>query len=141
MKTIIDLFTGSSKSLYIALIILGLGFVGISSLSLSLYGDKAALQTTIIDNNATIEKQNKLIDAQAKEVKRLDKDLAQTKADLQMQNAINAQYAIDIARKEKEYQEALAKKPLFRTQYVTVERTDNEAKDLQNFVIKWRDKK
>ena len=140
MNTLIGLFTGTQKWVYIALVVCALGFAGMTKLSVELHADKAALQTTISDQNTTINERNALIDVQVKEVKRLSKDLAQTKADLQMQNALNEQYAVDMEKAKRTYEEAMAKKPPFRTQYVSAERTNDEAKDLHAFVKKWRTK-
>jgi len=140
MSALLGLFTGDSKWIYIALIVCGLGFAGMTWLSVEQYADKAVLNQTISDQNTTITEKNKLIEAQAKEVKRLDKALSQTKADLQMQNDRNERYAVDMEKAKKTYEEAMAKKPLFRTQYVNIERTNDEAKDLQTFVKKWRTK-
>ena len=139
-NTVLGLFTGTQKWVYIVLVVCALGFVGMTKLSIELYADKAALQTTISDQNTTINERNALIDVQVKEVKRLSKDLAQTKADLQMQNALNEQYAVDMEKAKRTYEEAMAKKPPFRTQYVSAERTNDEAKDLHAFVKKWRTK-
>lgn len=147
MSALLGLFTGDNKWVYIALVVCALGFAGMTKLSVELYADKAALNTsinakekTIIDQNTTINERNALIDVQVKEVKRLSKDLAQTKADLQMQNALNEQYAVDMGKAKRTYEEAMAKKPPFRTQYVSAERTNDEAKDLHAFVKKWRTK-
>lgn len=140
IKTIVDFFTGSSW-LYIALIALGLAFAGATALSVSLYGDKAALNAMIEAKNGVIKDLNTTVNDQKEKIDTLGKDLAQTKADLQTQNAINEQYAIDSAKKEKEYQEALAKKPPFRTQYVQAPRTSNEAQDLLNLIQTWRTQK
>ena len=139
-NTVLGLFTGTQKWVYIALVVCALGFAGMTKLSVELHADKAALQTTISDQNTTINERNALIDVQVKEVKRLSKDLAQTKADLQMQNALNEQYAVDMKKAKRTYEEAMAKKPPFRTQYVSAERTKDEAKDLHAFVKKWRTK-
>lgn len=131
---ILSLFTGGSKWIYIALVALSIALIGVSSLSISLYGDKSDLEEKVIFTN-------KILDEQAKELKKINKELAQTKADLQTQNALNEQYAVDIQKRDKEYQEAMAKKPTFKTEYIQIDRTDNEAQDLINFVKKWRDKK
>ena len=132
-QTIVGLFTGSSKWLYIALVVLALTCISLGSLSISLFADKTALHVSIADKEEQIE-------TLKKEHKELSEALAQTKADLQMQNALNVQYAVDIEKAKKTYEEAMAKKPPFRTQYVTIERTNDEAKDLQAFVKKWRTK-
>lgn len=134
MSALLGLFTGDNKWVYIALVVCALGFIGMTKLSVELYADKAALQTTISDQNTTINERNALIDVQVKEVKRLSKDLAQTKADLQMQNALIDQYKVDIAKKQKEFEEAMAKKPKIVTNIKYVPTGDNECKDLQNII-------
>ena len=140
-KTMLSIFTGSSGWLYIALLVLGLGFIGTSWLSVGLLEDKAGLHVNVAEKEKLIKEKEELIEAQVKEIKRLDKELSQTKSDLQMQNALNEQYAIDIEKAKKAHEEAMAKKPLFRTQYVTTERTKDEAIDLFNFVKTWRTQK
>ena len=141
LKTMLSFFTGSSGWLYIALLIFGLGVIGTSWLCVGLLEDKAALHVKVEEKEKLIKEKEELIEAQAKEVKRLNKDLAQTKADLQMQNALNEQYAVDIDKARKAHEEAMAKKPLFRTQYVTIERTNDEALDLLNLVKTFRSQK
>lgn len=136
-KTILSFFTGSGW-IYGVFLFLCVGVIGTSWLSVSLLKENSALHVSIEGKESELKERDKLIDAQAKEVKRLDKELAQAKADIQTQNALNEQYAIESAKKEKAYQEALAKKPLFRTRYITIERTNDSAKDLDNFVTKWR---
>lgn len=140
-KTMLSIFIGSSGWLYVVLLIFGLGVIGTSWLCVGLLEDKAALHVKVEEKENIIKEKKELIEAQAKEVKRLDKELSQTKADLQMQNALNEQYAIDIEKAKKAHKEAMAKKPAFRTQYVKPERTDNEALDLLNFVKTWRTQK
>lgn len=140
-KTILSIFTGSSGWLYIALVVCGLGFAGMTWLSVGLHADKVGLHVKVKEKENIITEKELLIEAQAKEVKRLDKELSRTKADLQMQNALNEQYAIDIEKAKKAHEEAMAKKPLFRTQYITIERTKDEAIDLLNLVKTWRTQK
>ena len=143
-KTLLGLFTGSSKWLYIALAVLSLTCISLGSLSISLYGDKQALHVKVKSAQEALEKlekeHKKKIEKLEKAKEELSEALAQTKADLQMQNALNVQYAVDMEKAKKTYEEAMAKKPPFRTQYVTIERTNDEAKDLQAFVKKWRTK-
>lgn len=134
MNTIIGLFTGTQKWVYIALVVCGLGFAGMTWLSVELYADKAVLQTTISDQNTTINKNNELIDAQAKEVKKITSNLAQCNADKQTQNALIDQYKLDIAKKQKEFDEAMAKKPKIVTNIKYVPTGDDECKDLQNII-------
>ena len=70
-NTVLGLFTGTQKWVYIALVVCALGFAGMTKLSVELHADKAALQTTISDQNTTINKNNELIEAHAKEVKKI----------------------------------------------------------------------
>lgn len=132
METLIGLFTGTKKWVYIALIVCALGFAGMTWLSVEQYADKAALQTTISDQNTTINEKNELIDVQAKEVKKITSNLAQCNADKQTQNALIDQYKVDIAKKQKEFDEAMAKKPKIVTDIKYVPTGDDECKDLQN---------
>lgn len=138
MNTLIGLFTGTQKWVYIALVVCALGFVGMTKLSVELYADKAALQTTISDQNTTINEKDKLIDAQAKEVKKITSNLAQCNADKQTQNALIDQYKVDIAKKQKEFDEAMAKKPKIVTNIKYVPTGDDECKDLQNIIDEYR---
>ena len=131
MSALLGLFTGDSKYVYIALLVCGLGFAGMTWLSVELYADKAALQTTISDQNTTINEKDKLIDAQAKEVKKITSNLAQCNADKQTQNALIEQNSIDMAAKEKEFKEAMAKKPKIVTNIKYVPTGDDECNDLK----------
>jgi seryl-tRNA synthetase len=133
-NTVLGLFTGTQKWVYIALVVCALGFAGMTKLSVELYADKAALQTTISDQNTTINKNNELIEAQAKEVKKITSNLAQCNADKQTQNALIEQNRIDMAAKEKEFNEAMAKKPKIVTNIKYVPTGDDECKDLQNIM-------
>ena len=131
MSALLGLFTGSSKYVYIALLVCGLGFAGMTKLSVELYADKAALQTTISDQNTTINEKDKLIEAQVKEVKKITSNLAQCNADKQTQNALIEQNRIDMAAKEKEFKEAMAKKPKIVPNIKYVPTGDDECKDLK----------
>lgn len=133
-KTILDFFTGSSGWVYGMFIFLCVVIIGTSWLGVSLLQENSALHVKVTERD-------KLIDVQAKKVKRLDKELTQAKADIQTLNALNEQNAIESEKKEKSYQEALAKKPPFRTKYIPMERTNDSAKDLDNFVTKFRSTK
>ena len=134
MSVLLGLFTGSNKWVYISLIICGLGFAGMTWLSVEQYADKAALKTTISDQNTTITNQNKLIDAQAEKVRKLTSDLAQRNADIQTQNALIEQNRIDMEAKEKELKEAMDKKTKIVTNIKYVPTGDDECKDLQNII-------
>ena len=133
-NTVLGLFTGTQKWVYIALVVCALGFAGMTALSVNLYADKAALQTTISDQNTTINEKDKLIDAQAKEVKKITSNLAQCNADKQTQNALIEQNRIDMAAKEKEFKDAMAKKPKIVTNIKYVPTGNDECKDLQNII-------
>lgn len=134
MGTILSLFTGSSKWVYIALVVCALGFAGMTKLSVELYADKATLQTTISDQKTTIEEKNELIEAQAKEVRKLTSNLAQRNADIQTQNALIEQNRIDKEAKEKEFKEAMAKKPKVITDIKYIPTGSDECKDLQSII-------
>lgn len=137
-NTVLGLFTGTQKWVYIALVVCALGFAGMTKLSVELYADKAALNTsinakekTISDQNTTINEKDKLIDTQAKEVKKITSNLAQCNADKQTQNALIDQYKLDIAKKQKEFEEAMAKKPKIVTNIKYVPTGDDECNDLK----------
>ena len=66
MSFLLDLFTGSSKWLYIALVVLGVGFAGATALSISLHADKAALNATIDAKNGVIKDLNTTVNDQKK---------------------------------------------------------------------------
>lgn len=133
-NTVLGLFTGTQKWVYIASVVCALGFAGMTKLSVELYADKAALQTTISDQNTTINKNNELIEAQAKEVKKITSNLAQCNADKQTQNTLIEQNRIDMAVKEKEFKDAMAKKPKIVTNIKYVPTGNDECKDLQNII-------
>jgi len=141
LSTVLGLFTGSGRWLYIALVVCVIGLMGISWLSVELYADKASLETTICNQNKSIKEKDELINTQANEIKKLDKALTQTKEDLHIQNALNEQYAVDIKNAERKHNEIMAKKPTFKTQNNIPKRTDNTVKDLDNFITNWREVK
>lgn len=134
MGTILGLFSGTQKWVYIALVICALGFGGMSKLSVELHADKAALQTTISDQKTTIEEKNELIEAQAKEVRKLTSDLAQRNADIQTQNALIEQNRVDKEAKQKEFKETMAKKPKVITDIKYISTGSDECKDLQSII-------
>ena len=137
-NTILGLFTGSSKWLYIALVVLGVTCVSLTSLSVSLYGDKQALHVSLTDKEEQIEtlkKEHKeKLETLEKERKELSASLTQRNADIQTQNALIEQYRIDMASKEKTFKEAMAKKPKIVTDIKYIPTNTDECKDLQNII-------
>lgn len=79
MGTLLGIFTGSSKWLYIALVVCAVGFVGASALSISLFVDKEVLQETN-------EKQEKSITKQASDIKDLQNTLVEKRGLIEAQN-------------------------------------------------------
>ena len=134
MSALLGLFTGDNKWVYIALVVCALGFAGMTKLSVELHADKAALQTTISDQNTTINERNALIETQEKEVKKITSNLSQCNADKQTQNTLIEQNRIDMAAKEKEFKDAMAKKPKIVTNIKYVPTGYDECKDLQNII-------
>lgn len=56
LSTVLKLFTGSTKWLYIALAVLALACISLGSLSVSLYGDKQALHVKVKSAQEALEK-------------------------------------------------------------------------------------
>lgn len=56
LSTVLGLFTGSNKWLYIALAVLALTCISLGSLSISLYGDKQALHVKVQSAKEALEK-------------------------------------------------------------------------------------
>lgn len=134
METMISLFTGRSKWLYIGLLVCGLGFAGMTWLSVEFYADKAVLRTTISGQKNAIDEKNELIEVQAEEVRKLTSNLAQRNADIQTQNALIAQNTVDKEKKQKEFDEAMAKKPKIVNDIKYIPLGLNECKDLENII-------
>jgi len=84
----LDLFTGLSKWLYIALVVMGISLASITYLSISLYGDKSAL-----------ELQNKVLGNRVTELTTENKDLlrrvSEKSSEIALQNKIAEQNKID----------------------------------------------
>lgn len=88
MSFILDLFTGTSKWLYIALVVMGISLASITYLSISLYNDKSAL-----------ESQNKVLSNSVTELSTENKDLlrrvSEKSSEIALQNKIAEQNKID----------------------------------------------
>ena len=88
MSFILDSFTGSSKWLYIALVVMGISLASITYLSISLYGDKSAL-----------ELQNKVLGNSVTELSTENKDLlrrvSEKSSEIALQNKIAEQNRVD----------------------------------------------
>ncbi len=137
-KTLLGLFTGSSKWLYIALAVLALTCISLGSLSVSLYGDKQALHVKVQSAKEALEKLAKehkeKIEKLEKEKEELSEALAKRNADIQTQNALIEQNRVDLVAKEKAFKEALAKKPKIVTDIKYIPTNTDECKDLQNII-------
>lgn len=100
MSFLLSLFTGGSKWLYIALLALSVAFIGVSSLSISLYADKASLalqSKTQGDAITKLTSDNKELLKQVSE-KRKEIDLVN---EIAKQNAIDKEKNIQIVKSEK----------------------------------------
>jgi len=132
MSFLIDLFTGSSKWLYIALLVCAIGFVGASALSLSLYGDKAAL-------NATVKKQTETITKQASDIKELQNTLVVKRAEIATQNArvkeLEANIKIGQENAKKEIEAIASKYEVLRQSLnFKVDENATNANDVKSFI-------
>lgn len=100
MSLLLSLFTGSSKWLYIALVALSVAFICVSSLSISLYADKASLALQSKTQAGTITElttDNKDLLEQVSE-KRKEIDLVN---EIAKQNAIDKDKNMQIVKAEK----------------------------------------
>ena len=88
MSSILELFTGSSKWLYIILAVMGLALISITSVSISLYG-----------SNSALELQNKVLGNSVTELATENKDLlrrvSEKSSEIALQNKIAEQNKID----------------------------------------------
>lgn len=88
MSFILDLFTGTSKYLYIALAVMGLALISITSVSITLYG-----------SNSALELQNKVLGNSVTELSTENKDLlrrvSEKSSEIALQNKIAEQNKID----------------------------------------------
>ena len=107
MDTLIGLFTGTSKWLYIALVVCGLGFFSTSALSISLFADKTALKNTV-------ETQSKELTKKANEIKALQDTLVVKRGEIEAQNARIKQMEVD---KKANEEKAEKEKALIQTKY------------------------
>jgi len=100
MWAVLSLFTGSSKWIYIALVALSLAFIGLSTLSISFYADRAslALQSKLQGDEITkLTSDNKELLKQVSE-KRKEIDLVN---EIAKQNAIDKEKNMQIVKAEK----------------------------------------
>ena len=94
MGTLLGIFTGSSKWLYIALIVCGLGLAGMTALSINLYADKAVLDKSVSDAQDKIKELK-----EAKDQLQIDKD--NLKEVITKMEALSEQAEADAKRKAK----------------------------------------
>lgn len=136
MGTLLGIFTGSSKWLYIALVVCAVGFVGASALSISLFVDKEVLQKTN-------EKQEKSITKQASNIKDLQNTLVEKRGLIEAQNTRIKQMEVDKAKNEAK---AEAEKALIQKRYDSlrgslnfkVDENATNANDVKQFVNGFR---
>lgn len=130
MSFILELFTGSSKWLYIALVVMSISLASITYLSISLYGDKSAL-----------ELQNKVLGNSITELTTENKDLlrrvSEKSSEIALQNKIAEQNKIDttanINAVKKEKIEIEAKYKILRAS-LNQWKGDNNATSCQNAI-------
>lgn len=130
MSFILKLFTGSSKWLYIALVVMSISLASITYLSISLYGDKSAL-----------ELQNKVLGNSITELTTENKDLlrrvSEKSSEIALQNKIAEQNKIDttanINAVKKEKIEIEAKYKILRAS-LNQWKGDNNATSCQNAI-------
>lgn len=145
LSTVLGLFTGKQKWLYIALVVCAVGFVGASALSISLFADKTALHVSLSSKEGEIktlkEEHQEAIEAIEKKLTGLQKEkdeveskLAQRNADIQTQNALIEQNRVDLIAKEKSLKEAMAKKPKIVTDIKYVPTGGDECNDLKAII-------
>ena len=88
MSFILNLFTGSSKWLYIILTVMGLALISITSVSITLYG-----------SNSALELQNKVLGNRVTELTTENKDLlrmvSEKSSEIALQNKIAEQNRVD----------------------------------------------
>jgi len=124
MSFLLDLFTGTSKWLYIAIVALSVAFIGVSALSISLYVDKSALSVEIDLKDKFIIEQGKQLTKAISDNKELLIRVSAKSAEISFQNEVAKQNSID---KEK------------NMQIVKAEKTEIEAryKNLRESLNKW----
>ncbi|MFB1009092.1 MAG: hypothetical protein QMB85_08410 [Sulfurospirillum sp.] len=132
LSSVLGLFTGDNKYVYIALLICGLGFAGMTWLSVELYADKKALKTIN-------EKQAKSITEQKAKIDELQNTLVVKRGEIEAQNARLKQMEADKAKNEAKAKE---EKALITKKYESlrdslnfkVDKNATNANDVKQFV-------
>lgn len=130
MSFILDLFTGSSKWLYIALVVMGISLASITYLSISLYGDKSALE---LQNKAL----GNIVTELTTENKNLLRMVSEKSSEIALQNKIAEQNKVDT---EANIKLVMAEKLKVETKYRLLRvslnqwKGDNNATSCQNAI-------
>ena len=102
MLNLLGLFTGSNKWLYIALVALGIAFIGTSALSISLFADKTALHVSLSSKEGeivTLKKEHKeAIDKLEEKLVKLQKEKEDLQDKVTKFEALSAQERADAKR-------------------------------------------
>lgn len=115
MSLLLSLFTGTSKWLYIALVALSIAFIGVSSLSISLYANKSALSAEIDLKDKFIIEQGRQLTKAISDNKELLIRVSAKSAEISFQNEVAKQNAIDRDKNlEREKQSSLLVKEKYR---------------------------
>lgn len=131
-STVLGLFTGAQKWLYIALVTLSVAFIGTSALSISLFVDKKVLENVN-------KKQEKSITKQESTIRELQNTIVEKRGLLDAQNARLKQIEADKAKNEakaKEENEAISKKykSLRDSLNFKVDENATNANDVKQFI-------
>ena len=131
-NTVLGLFTGTQKWVYIALAVCALGFAGMTWLSVELYADKKALKIVNATQAESITKQKNKIDE-------LQNTLVIKRGEIEAQNARLKQMEADKAKNEAKAKE---EKALITKKYESlrdslnfkVDKNATNANDVKQFV-------
>lgn len=135
METLVSLFTGTSKWLYIALVVLGVAFVGASALSISLFADKTALHVSLSAKESeitTLKKEHKEeIEKLEEKLSGLQKEKDALQDTLSRVEAVSAQERADAERNAKLGAKKLQE--LKRTYAERIKRFEDKAKGVKYY--------
>lgn len=130
MSFLLNLFTGTSKWLYIALVVIGIALIYITSVSITLYG-----------SNSALELQNKVLGNRVTELITENKDLlrmvSEKSSEIALQNKIAEQNRVDT---EANVKLVMAEKLKVETKYKMLRaslnqwREDKNATSVQNAI-------
>lgn len=102
LSTVLGLFTGTQRWLYIALVFLGVLCVGLASLSVSLYGNTQALHVKVEsakEELKTLKKEHKeIIDVLEEKLSKIQKEKEELQDTVSKVEALSAQERADAKR-------------------------------------------